>query len=564
MSILKPLSLNHIPPQLGNKNELDILRERILHVLLLISTILTFGFFIGSIFFQTDLQQKPSTAVIGVVSGFLFLLFIGRRFAYNFRGYSFLMILYGACFWTVLVSGLQGVGTLILLAFTILAGILFGMRAILGALTISIATLVLFGFGISSGSIPSPEKNPFVDATQPNNWVVTGAIFALMASVVSISISIVVNSLQSSLTRQLHLSHELEREHSSLSESIKLNNEKLDLRLKQIQTLSDISNTIRSMQDQKAILQVVVDLIQERFQLYYVGAFLVDNTGTYAILRAGSGDAGRVMLDKGHRLLIGGTSMIGWAISNRASRIAADVNAEIVRFSNPDLPLTRSELALPIIGREQVLGALTIQSVQPNRFDDEDIKILSGIADILGIALENTQLAMQALQDKEEIRTLNRQYIQQAWGYALDTTGRLEFQYDEAASPTNSDHSPTQIPIQLREETIGAISLDLGEKDLTPDDKRFIDAITTQVALALENARLLQETQRRAQQEEKINQLTSQFSRGLNIEEILKSALREFSKLPSVTEVSVHLNPTGTDRGGNQMAEGTNAEGRSY
>jgi PAS domain S-box-containing protein len=157
----------------------------------------------------------------------------------------------------------------------------------------------------------------------------------------------------------------------------------LEHRGTQLQTAAEVSRAVGSILDPEALAPQVVDLVRERFNLYYAGLFLVDQTGEWtgepykwAVLRAGTGEAGRQMLRQGHKLEIGGTSMIGWCIANKQARITLDVGEDAVRFDNPHLPNTRSELALPLINRGRPIGALTIQSDQEAAFTKEDIAAL--------------------------------------------------------------------------------------------------------------------------------------------------------------------------------------------
>ena len=175
----------------------------------------------------------------------------------------------------------------------------------------------------------------------------------------------------------------------------------LERRAIQLQAAAEVSRAVSSILDPDELIQQVVDLIRERFDLYYAGLFLVDTdpageSGEWAVLRAGTGEAGRQMMEQGHKLEIGGTSMIGWCVANQQARIALDVGVEAVRFDNPLLPETRSELALPLISRGQVLGAMTVQSAQEAAFTAADIATLQTMADQVAIAIENARLFDEA------------------------------------------------------------------------------------------------------------------------------------------------------------------------
>jgi PAS domain S-box-containing protein len=183
----------------------------------------------------------------------------------------------------------------------------------------------------------------------------------------------------------------------------------LEHRSTQLQTAAEVSRAVSSILDPEALTPQVVDLVRERFGLYYAGLFLVDQTGEWtgepykwAVLRAGTGEAGQQMLRRGHKLEIGGSSMIGWCIANKQARIALDVGEDAVRFDNPSLPETRSELALPLINRGRPIGALTIQSNREAAFSKDDVTVLQTMADQLANAIANARLYNQAHREINE------------------------------------------------------------------------------------------------------------------------------------------------------------------
>jgi signal transduction histidine kinase len=161
---------------------------------------------------------------------------------------------------------------------------------------------------------------------------------------------------------------------------------------------AEVGKGITSILDLDELLHETVDIICDAYGFYYAGVFLLDEAGEWAVLRAGHGEAGAKMVELGHKLQIGGLSMIGTSIAERKARIALDVGDEPVHFKNPHLPLTRSEMALPLIvgdksaSATKVIGALTVQSVEEAAFSDEDVSSLQSMADQLAIALDNARL----------------------------------------------------------------------------------------------------------------------------------------------------------------------------
>ena len=166
----------------------------------------------------------------------------------------------------------------------------------------------------------------------------------------------------------------------------------LDMRNAQLRIAAEVSKTCSSILDPDLLVQQAVNLIQSGFGLYYVGLFQVDAVGQTANLVAGSGEAGQNMLADGYHLRLDTSSMVAWCIRNGRARIAQQADLDNVRYPNPHLPNTRSELALPLVSRGKVLGALTVQHSQEGAFSEEDISSLQTMTDQLATAIENARL----------------------------------------------------------------------------------------------------------------------------------------------------------------------------
>lgn len=179
------------------------------------------------------------------------------------------------------------------------------------------------------------------------------------------------------------------------------------MRNNQLQTASEVSRAATSILELNELMPKVVELIRSHFDYYYVGIFLVDKKTNKALLAAATGDAGKEMLANGHSLPIGNSSMIGWSIHNNQARIALDVGKDAVRFKNPLLPLTRSEVSFPLRFHGKVIGAMTIQSALPSAFTDADITALQTMADQVANAIETARLLDERVTLISELETKN-------------------------------------------------------------------------------------------------------------------------------------------------------------
>jgi signal transduction histidine kinase/DNA-binding NarL/FixJ family response regulator len=185
-----------------------------------------------------------------------------------------------------------------------------------------------------------------------------------------------------------------------------------------------VSRSITSILDLKALLDATVDAICDEFGFYYAGVFLLDETNRWAELRAGRGEAGAAMVTEGHKLAVGGDSMVGVAVTQRRAIIALDVGEEPVYFKNPRLPDTRSEMALPLIVGSGVTGALTVQSVKEAAFSDVDVVALQAVADQLAVAINNARLLNDLEKTHRElVRTKTYEAIANATGEAIHWVG---------------------------------------------------------------------------------------------------------------------------------------------
>jgi GAF domain-containing protein/HAMP domain-containing protein len=185
---------------------------------------------------------------------------------------------------------------------------------------------------------------------------------------------------------------QLQELYAELEHKVADRTRQLERRTVQLETAAEVSRAASSTLNTERLLSQTVELITDRFNLYYVGLFLVDEGGEWAVLQAATGEAGRQMMVQGHRLRVGGVSMVGWCTANAQARVALDVGEEAVRFDNPLLPDTHSEMALPLISRGRALGALDVQSTKEAAFDEADIAVMQTMADQVANAIENARL----------------------------------------------------------------------------------------------------------------------------------------------------------------------------
>ncbi len=338
-------------------------------------------------------------------------------------------------------------------------------------------------------------------------------------------------------------------------------NERLVFRSRQLQTVSDVARGIAQTQALETLLNTIVTLISNRFNFYHVGIFLLDNQKQYAVLRAANSDGGKRMLARQHRLEVGQVGIVGYVTGAGKPRIATDVGKDAVYFSNPDLPQTRSEMALPLSAGGNVIGALDVQSVESNAFTQEDIELFATLADQISIALINNQLYEETRKALEDAQNLHRQYLQQEWVKELDEHAFPSYVFtQQGVIASERDRSPEVqkaiksgeiviippsknapenepygmvVPIKIRGEVIGAIRLKESMaiiKGWTEEEITTISNVAEQVGLALETARLFEQTVRRADRERKVLEISSKIRSTTDTQQMIKIAMEELQR----------------------------------
>ncbi len=316
---------------------------------------------------------------------------------------------------------------------------------------------------------------------------------------------------------------------------------------------AQLQETIGTLEQRvaEALLQQVVELVQERFELYYVGLFLVDETNRSARLRAGTGEAGQQMMADEHQLEVGGNSMIGQCVARAQARILLDVGEEATRFDNPLLPATRSEMALPLRSRGRVIGAMTVQSTEEAAFDDADIAVMQTTADQVAVAIDNAQLFAEAERALEEMEAAQRRYLGTAWDDFVGARSVIGYEQDgDELQPVvdrtleREESSSFATPIVLRDQMIGELGFKRTDRGWSREERALIDAVTQQFAQAAETLRLLEETQRRAAREQLTREITDKMRRAVTVDRIVQTAVDELYQALGTSRTFVRLGTT--------------------
>lgn len=493
--------------------------------------------------------------VVGIyICAYIILLLVTFfKLPYWLKAVVLLSLVYALGFVGLTETGIWGDSRLFFLGFITLATLLFSATAGIVATIISFVSTAVMGELTISGQYQLTD--PSVAAGDLGTWLVNSAGLLVIVVLVISTVNAFQKEFETARNRTNEYVKRLAEERTGLEERVDERTTELNRRSSQLEAAALVARAAAEVHDLKELLDNVVHQITTRFDFYHAGIFLTDQAGQKVILAAASSAGGQRMLERGHKLEIGRQGIVGFAAYQKSSRIAQDVGADEAFFNNPDLPETHSEVALPLLVQSRLIGVLDIQSQAHNAFTADDVYTLQTMADQIAMAIENTRLIEQsraAIQDLEAISASNTtkawkdRLAGQVQGYTYSATGLSPIEPSKgAALKTTGSEKIVKIPLGLRGKEIGAISLKRKMTDAAwaETDREMIERIATQVVLSIENARLLEESQRRAAREQTVNEFSSRFSHSLDVDTLLQNAVREIHRLPQVSEVSIFIKP---------------------
>jgi len=412
--------------------------------------------------------------------------------------------------------------------------------------------VILIGF-ILGNSLSRPIIN--LSTTAQN--ILDGDLNARAELTTNDEVGILADTFNKMTSRLQDSMQNLEKLVDSRTEELVARNKQLDVfnsqiqrRAEQLEALAQVAQSIASIRDLNDLLTKVTQLISEHYSFYHVGLFLIDDANEYAVLTAANSEGGQRMLQRQHRLKIGEQGIVGAATGSGQPRIALDVGADAVYFNNPDLPDTHSEMTLPILIGEKVIGALDVQSTESGAFTPEDVQTLGFLATQVGLAIENTRLFEASRRTLGELQMLMKQSTRKSWERIADSQTLIGYRYDsKGALPLNEPvdvdgQIPVVVPIELRGESIGKILIrSVDGRDLNDDEIELIRAAAERVAFAAENARLFEETVQRAERERTVSDITSKIRSHTDPKSMIETALSELKNALNVSRVEIVKKP---------------------
>lgn len=519
-------------------------------------------------------EGLPAAFVLLIINGFTTYLV---RQGYTQAASVILVVAWITIMTYVSVTSLSGQQRPIIIFFgwiIIITSLLLGRKAATGtAIYFAILQIVLTLIaGNGSFEVTNTQTSPL------GNAVILGIGFFLISSTINLASKSILDLYeQSKINEQeleqnnkelMNFTNTLEERFSDRTKDLEIANIRIEKRARQFQTISQVSRVIVSTKNLQELLPQITQVVSQQFGFYHVGIFLIDTNKEYAFLSAANSEGGSRMLERSHKLKIGQTGIVGDVAKTGKVRIALDTGADAIYFNNPDLPDTRSEMALPLSKENgEIIGILDIQSTIPNAFYQEDIEILTTLADQVSIAIDNARLFEETRKTILESDAAYRRDLKEGWAKytraqklagvrrsglktnflsePIDLPGTAEVM--RSRSPYNQkeeggNSANLTIPMNLRGELVGILNVKTDQqREWSSDEMDIINAIMERAALSIENARLLEESRKTAEREHTIGEITAKISSGTEIESILRTAVRELGAQINGAQVTIEI-----------------------
>ncbi len=532
----------------------EIGARRQARLIIIVALILTATNLIGALTSFLSTGEVPAALVL---LGLAFFSGIGYGFArrrhYRIGGYLIVWLLTASAF--VNPSGAETISNSLyvyLIVAIVFAGISFPFRYMLFYVIFCIVSIPLLPF------VYPEYQNVGFDL----------AIFFTFGALMVISMRYRDTVERDRLAEVTAINKELEEVRNSLETRVEDRTRQLEGQSLRLRVVAEIARDAASARDVTELLERGAQLIQDRFNYYQTGIYLLDGEREFAVLTASPTEAGRQMIASGYKLRVGETSIVGRVASSGKPRISLDTGLDAIYFNNPLLPDTHSEMALPLKVENRMLGVLDVQSDQPQAFNEEDSTIMQVLADQLAIAIERTQLFQQVEANLAELQQAYGRSTREGWrslaesgllsnaGYRFDNTriqpinttpelgmeamqsGQMIVQGGHRNNPTGQ--TLAAIPVKLRGQSIGVVTVRLKEGHSSATVNTIEQAVE-RLSASLESARLFEEARLRADREQAISQVTTAISAASEFDSILKTTVEELGKSLGDSEVTIQL-----------------------
>jgi len=540
--------MNHSTHSLDHKDSLTLgdWRETFLQRILVITAA------IGTIAVLLGILTTENLVLQGIYISVYVILVVTLviRMPYTIKAIVFVTLPFILGISSMVNAGIRGDSLFFFLAFVTFSALLIGTRSGLIAISLSESVIVVMGFLILNDHFSLLD--PLSDTGNLENWMTDGVVHFLVSLVIMEGIRMLQGGYDHAQSQNKAIVDLLRESQLELEDRVAERTKELKRKTEQLNASTIVTHQVADIQELVSLLTNAVDLIAKHFNLYHAGIYLINERGDYAVLQAASSEGGKRLLEKGYRLGVGTQGNIGFVAADKNPRIARDEKEDIIFIKNNELPDTRSELSLPLIVRNRVIGVLDLQSSEEQAFQHEDIEVFQALADQIAVTIENARLLSESQLVISQLEIASGIEVRQNWqsksitnkpAYHYSATGLRPLRQAQLPGGKNS----LEIPLMLRGQKIGKISLH--RKDdfqyWTTQEEIVANEVATQTALALENIRLVEHTRERAEREQSIAGIANRIRESLDLDMVLRTSVREIQTALNLQEAEIRLVPQG-------------------
>lgn len=340
-----------------------------------------------------------------------------------------------------------------------------------------------------------------------------------------------------------HMTVQLRQFITSLEDQVKERTKDLSLSMA-------VGQQAAAIREETKLLPTITKYIQEQFNLYYVQVYYVDDVRRNIVLRQGTGEVGKLLLERKHQLPLGIGSIVGQVASTGKSIVVPNTELSDIHKANPLLPDTRSELAVPLVVENVVLGVLDMQDSKAHTFTKANLTVFEAMATQLAIAIDGARQWSAAQDSQKKAEQVLQQLTRDAWSDTLEKryhSKQLGYTYNLSSlsaieTPLNGSDDDVRIPLKIQGQTMGYISLKLPDgQSGSGDEALILEAVSQQLSQKVENLRLFDATQRNAWRDQVIGEATSKVWSSAEIETVMKSAIEELGDRLNASDVVIRL-----------------------
>ncbi len=470
----------------------------------------------------------------------------------------------------ILVVGLNSIlawgpwldGSVFFIAAIALASLLFDQRIDILILLGSIIVTAVIGTMQQLGTFQLSASN--LPVTTTTDWVAYVIDYSAPSLILIIAIAQFKDAFARVISQMQNALQTLKIERTRLEDRVRERTEELNSQTDQLRTSTNVARIVAEIQDIPTLIETVTKLISEQFGYYHVGLYILDDQKTTAFLQAASSAIGKQLIGQGLHIEADRRNAMNLAIHQNRPNISSDTGSDgFVR--DPQFPLTRSRMILPLSVRGNVIGVLDLHSDQPQAFGAQDAEILKTLSDLVAISFDNVRLINETRNLIGQLEINTSFQSQKTWS-KLTSRHKPAYQYTPAgvrpvfSSEKKDSENGLRVPLKLYGHSIGTIKLvRKGALAEWSDRERvLVEKIADQVALALENSRLVDEAQKNSMRDQMIANISSRIRETLDVESVIRTATTELRRVFDLkeTEISIGTNqaePASTKKNTNSI-----------